>query len=289
MDSFILLRILHYLPIVDFLSVSLTSRKFNDLVRDIIQKNVQYNAIHHFHKLGNDLQFLSSLTAKKRLFNTTLKKCDSLCKKATEELKDIKRTLYIHRKYNKHFYNKENDLIFTLEKHQLSKLYSEWKCITHPIELHFHEQPDKSWKISFCFDADSSDKLLLRFFEFELDGFANVDNIGENIEILANPKHLDKVEKVYSTRGAKMYFCNLFIWFKPKQSMPPNDTHFVAIVEEDDICKKPIEFQVKDDYLYSIDTDDKDEELIKFFHRREWKEKWNPMWPVHDVHYCDEC
>lgn len=288
MDSFILLRIFNFLPISEFLSLSLTCHTFNECVLEIINKDTQFSTIHHFHKLQNHLSHLSTLTSQQRLYHSTLKKCNKLMGRSKEEWKKLKKTLYLQGKYNKHFYNKENDLIFTLENHQLSTLYPKWRCITHLIELHFHEQTDKSWKMSFDFGDEESrlDSLLLRFFEFELDGFANVDNIGENVEILANPKYLDKAKNLYATRGAKLYLCNLFIWFKPKRSMPPNDTKFTAIVQKrlTSYLKKVQDYQVINDYLYRIDVDG----VTKLFHRKEWKEKWNPMCPVHDVHYFDE-
>lgn len=264
MDSFVLIKIFKFLSVENYLSLSLVCTNFSNCVREIIIHNSQFNVIHHLNKLQEDLVQLISLTSDKRLFLSTYNKCDKMLEKSKSDIKLVKKNLHIHRKYNKHFYNRENELIFTLENHDLSKFYPNWKCITHPIDINLYQKSNKKWKVVFSFDhyIDQPDSLLEHFFGCDLDGFANVDYIGENMRNLAKPKYLEVIEECYSVRGCENRICKLFIWFKSRLKMPPNDTHFYGIIEKDEISKKLVDFRVIDDYLYRIEPDDEEEEKI---------------------------
>lgn len=292
MDSFILLRILRYLTIKDHISVLLTCRQYYLCQQEVVEKNPQFKIIHSLNRLKNQLKDLDKLTKENRLFYSNHTICYEIGQDINRSLKTVNRNLYIQKKYNKHFYNRKNDLIFTIEDHDLSQFYPQWKCVTHPIDLHLYKRTEqKGQKRSAYFQFDD-DPLLKEFFEDDLENYANVDNIGDDLLNNIKTKYFNVIEKTYR-RESKSYVVKLFIWFKPKKLMPPNDTHFTSIVEKNQIRKKLVEFKVRDDYLYRVDLDDEENENqkveIELFHRCEWKDKWNQMWPVYDLHYLSEC
>lgn len=291
-DPFILIGIFRYLSDKDYLSVSLTCSQFHACQREIIEKNPQYKIIHSFNRLKNEFTDIDNVTKEQRLYLPNITSCIKLVEDIKKNIKSAQRNLYIQKKYNKHFYNRKNDLIFTIEDHDLSQFYPQWKCVTHPIDLHLYKRTEqKGQKRSAYFQFDD-DPLLKEFFEDDLENYANVDHIGDDLLNNIKTKYFNVIEKTYR-RESKSYVVKLFIWFKPKKLMPPNDTHFTSIVEKNQIRKKLVEFKVRYDYLYRIDLDDEENENqkveIELFHRSEWKDKWNQMWPVYDLHYLSEC
>jgi hypothetical protein len=162
-------------------------------------------------------------------------------------------------------------------------LYPEWKCITHPIELTFYKRENtQKWEVVFSFDVyeDNRDELLEHFFMFDLDDvYANVDNIYENGKIPSKLKYLDVLSARYSCKDCKARCCNLFIWYKPCKKAPPNDAKFYAIQHRIRRFKKVQKYEVINDYVYFINSDD-DDDYTRLFHRDEWERFWKEDYPV---------
>lgn len=274
-DAFIYQRIVRYLSLSDYLSVSLICSQFYHSVRDVILRKPKFKLKHQINSVHNEIIGLKMRSIDLK----SIDKYHEMILKLSQKLNTFASQLTTIKKYHRFFTKPHKyNLVLTIEEHPLEDYFPKWKSIILPINLWFKSPQHIQF---YLYENDECSewsnyhlRSLLNWFH-PID-IINVDTVYENCEITARVQHLSFL-KMHSTRSLEFHYarCKLFLYYRPTFEMPPNNIRFSAIIEDEQT-----DFEVNEDFLYELDFSKTGKALILLFPRDEWKNKWKTTWPL---------